>query len=150
MRTTADRIRYTILFEAAGLAMVLPGGRLLLGIRLVDMGFIGVGSSVVAVLWNYAFNRVFDQFVLWLRGAARKTLADRIAHAVLFQVGLIVMLVPAIALYLGQGMRAAFLANITLTLFYLVYNFVFTWAYDLVFPIPCARMDPEAARAQGT
>ncbi|GBQ83260.1 putative membrane protein [Gluconacetobacter johannae DSM 13595] len=145
MRTTADRLRYTIMFEALGLAMVLPGGRLLLGIRLVDMGAIGVGSSVVAVLWNYAFNRLFDRFVLWRRGSARKSLTDRVAHAVLFQVGLIGLLVPAIALYLGQGLRAAFLANISLTLFYLVYNFVFTWAYDLAFPVPFTGMDGEEA-----
>ncbi|MBM9400864.1 PACE efflux transporter [Gluconacetobacter azotocaptans] len=150
MRTTADRIRYTVMFEALGLAMVLPGGRLLLGIRLVDMGVIGAGSSVVAVLWNYAFNRMFDRFVLWRRGSARKVLIDRVVHAVLFQVGLIVLLVPAIALYLGQGLRAAFLANISLTLFYLVYNFVFTWAYDIAFPIPSTGMDAEAAEAQGT
>ncbi|ACI49876.1 transmembrane pair domain protein [Gluconacetobacter diazotrophicus PA1 5] len=146
MRTTRDRIRYVLLFETLGLAMVVPGGQAVLGIRAADMGAIGLGSTSVAVLWNYIFNRGFDRALLALKGTTHKVLADRLAHAVLYQVGLIVMLVPAIALYLGQGLLSAFVANISLTLFYLVYNFAFTWAYDIVFPVPAAAL-PHGGRA---
>jgi uncharacterized membrane protein len=146
MRRPWDRIRYTTLFEILGLAMVVPGGRALLGIHTLDMGVIGLGSTSVAVLWNVVYNPVFDRVLLALKGTARKALADRLVHAVLYQVGLVAMLVPAIALYLGQGLLSAFLANISLTLFYLVYNFAFTWAYDLVFPV---RGAPAAHGAAG-
>lgn len=141
MRTMADRIRYTLLYEVLGLALVVPGGRLLLGITMFDMGMIGLGSTIVAVSWNYLFSWLFDHTMLRIKGTAGKSLADRVIHAVLYQVGLIALLVPAIAFCLGRRLLAAFLANIGLTLFYLAYNFVFTWAYDVLFPPPAAMIE---------
>ena len=55
--------------------------------------------------------------------------------------GLLVALLPFIAWYLEIGLLEAFFLDVSFTLFYLVYTFVFNWLYDLVFPVP----NPEGA-----
>ena len=54
----------------------------------------------------------------------------------LFEGGLLIVLLPFIAWYLGIGLLEAFYLDVSFTLFYLVYTFVFNWLYDLIFPIP--------------
>ncbi len=71
-----------------------------------------------------------------LRGSVRKTLALRVLHALLFEAGLVLVLVPFVAWYLGVGLYEAFLMDLALTVFFLVYAFLFNWAYDALFPLP--------------
>jgi uncharacterized membrane protein len=42
---------------------------------------------------------------------------------------------PFIAWYLGVSLLTAFWMDAAFSVFYLVYAFVFNWAYDLIFPI---------------
>ena len=101
MRTTRDRIRHAILFEVIGLALVIPLGSMLFGLRPSAMGVIGVGSALVAMVWNYVYNLGFDCALERLTGHTRKGLLLRVGHAVLFEAGLLVILLPPIAWYLG-------------------------------------------------
>ena len=66
-------------------------------------------------------------------------MAVRVLHAVLFEAGLIVLLIPFIAWYLGISLWAALVMDIAIVVFYLVYAFFFNIAYDRVFPIPNAK-----------
>ncbi|PPJ44785.1 hypothetical protein C0075_24535, partial [Rhizobium sp. KAs_5_22] len=69
--------------------------------------------------------------------------------AILFEAGLLVVLLPAIAWYLGIGLVEAFVMDIAIAGFYVAYAFVFNLAYDRIFPIPerRARADGLPARA---
>jgi uncharacterized membrane protein len=58
-----------------------------------------------------------------------------VLHAVLFEGGLLLLLVPFIAWYLQFSLRDALVMDLTLAAFYLVYAFAFNWAYDAVFPL---------------
>ncbi len=136
MRTTSDRIRHAISFEVIALAIVTPLGAILFGLPLHEMGVVTVISSLIATLWNYVYNLGFDHVLLRLRGTVRKTLAIRLGHALLFEAGLLLVLIPLIAWYLAIGLWPAFLIDVSFSLFYLVYAFVFNWTYDLVFPVP--------------
>jgi len=136
MRTTADRIRHAISFEAIALLLIIPLGAWAFGLPLQDMGVVSVIGASIATVWNYAYNLMFDHAVLRLRGSTAKTLALRILHAVLFEVGLLVLLVPFIALYLGVSLRVAFVMDLAFAGFYLIYAFAFNWVYDLLFPVP--------------
>lgn len=69
----------------------------------------------------------------------RKTVPIRIAHAVLFEAGLLVVLLPFIAWYLSVSWTAAFMMDVSFALFYLVYAFVFNWLYDVIFPVPSTK-----------
>jgi len=138
MRTFRDRVRHALLFEAVALAIFIPGSAALFNEPVQHMGVIGIASATIATLWNFVFNMGFDRAMLRLRGTLHKTLAIRVAHTFLFEAGLVAMLIPMIAWYLGIGLWAALLMDLAIVTFYLVYGFLFNIAYDRVFPIPAA------------
>ena len=136
MRTTADRIRHAISFEIIGILLATPLGAFVFHLHAGDSAIIVVGSATVAMLWNYVYNLGFDHALKALGRSTEKTLALRILHAVLFEIGLLLMLMPLIALYLGITLWQAFVMDLAFALFYMGYALVFNWAYDKVFPLP--------------
>ncbi len=135
MRTTSDRIRHAVSFELVGLVLITPLGALVFGLPMHDIGLVSIVGATLATLWNYAFNILFDRAMLRLSGDVRKTLVTRIVHAALFEIGLLAVLMPFIAWYLGVSLVQAFVMDLSFALFYLVYAFAFNWAYDAVFPL---------------
>lgn len=136
MRTTGDRIRHAISFEIIGLAIVIPGGAWAFGMPVHDIGLVGIASATIATIWNYVYNLSFDRILQRLRGSTLKTAPIRVLHAALFEGGLLVILLPLIAWYLGIGLWQAFLMDVSFALFYMGYAFVFNWIYDRLFPLP--------------
>lgn len=139
MRTTLDRIRHAILFELVGLVLMIGGGSILTGFDAHSLGVIGVVSSLVATAWNYVYNLGFDRAMLRLRGSVLKTHPLRALHALLFEGGLLVLLLPFVAWMLGVSLWQAFLFDLAIAVFYIVYGYAYNWAYDRVFPMPEAR-----------
>ncbi|HBZ07547.1 MAG TPA: hypothetical protein DEP03_14635 [Massilia sp.] len=140
MRTFRERVVHALLFEAVALAIFIPGSALVFDQPVQHMGVIGVASATIATLWNFVFNVMFDRAMLRLRGSVQKTMEIRVAHTFLFEAGLVVMLIPLIAWYLGIGLWAALLMDIAIVIFYLVYGFLFNIAYDRVFPVTAAPL----------
>ncbi|GEO87402.1 MULTISPECIES: PACE efflux transporter [Alphaproteobacteria] len=136
MRSTSDRIRYAVCFEILALILVTPLGAWIFSMPLTDIGIVGVGSATIAMLWNYAYNIGFDHAMQRLAGGTDKTVPVRVLHAVLFEAGVLLVLAPFIAWYLGIGLWHALVMDVSFSLFYLVYAFVFNWGYDRLFPIP--------------
>lgn len=134
IRTFRDRVRHALLFEALGLAIVIPVGAWLFGLPAAHMGVVGVASATIATLWNFLYNLGFDHAMRRWIGHANKTLGLRLVHAVLFEFGLLVVLLPPAAWYLGIGLMQALLMDIAIVAFYVVYAFAFNLAYDHVFP----------------
>lgn len=148
MRGTADRIRHVVSFEIIALSIITPLGAWLFGVPMLEMGAVGAGAAMIAAGWNYLFNLGFDHAMARLRGSVRKTLSLRVIHAVLFEVGLVAVLVPFVAWYLGIGLVEALLMDLALAGFFLVYAFLFNWAYDALFPLPEAH-PPVAMAGRG-
>lgn len=73
-------------------------------------------SAVTAMLWNIIFNRVFD--AVQTRMAFRRTLLVRILHAVLFEAGLLAVLVPTTAWWFTISLPKAFMLQIALIAFF--------------------------------
>ena len=136
MRTIPDRIRHALSFEIIGLMLVVPFGALVFNHPVQDIGVITIASSIVATVWNYLYNLGFDHAMQRLTGSVAKSVPVRIGHAVLFEAGLVALLMPFVAWYLGIGIIEALVLDVSLALFYMVYAFVFNWAYDRIFPIP--------------
>jgi uncharacterized membrane protein len=136
MRTTGDRIRHTISFELIGLALVVPLGSWAFGIPMTAIGVVGVAGATIATVWNYVYNLVFDIAMQRVTGGTQKSMPARVLHAVLFEAGLMAILTPLIAWYLGIGLLLAFAMDVAFAGFYMVYTFIFNWAYDLAFPLP--------------
>ncbi len=142
MRTTRDRIRHAISFEVVALAMITPLGAWVFGLPIHDIGVVAVISSTIATFWNYGYNILFDRASLRWRGTTAKTFRVRLVHAVLFEAGLLVLLVPMIALYLGVSLLVALMMDVAFAAFYLVYALAFNWAYDVIFPVPPTVREP--------
>jgi len=136
MRTAADRIRHAISFEITGILLATPLGAFVFQLHTGDSAVIVIGSATVAMGWNYVFNLVFDHAMQRLMGTTLKPAPLRVLHAVLFELGLLLMLMPLIALYLGISLWQAFLMDIAFALFYMGYALVFNWGYDRLFPLP--------------
>lgn len=138
------------MFEAVALAIFIPGSAAIFDQPVDNMGVIGIVSATVATLWNFVFNVAFDRAMLRLRGGIEKTMLIRVVHTCLFEAGLVAMLVPMIAWYLGIGFAAALLMDVAIVVFYLVYGFLFNIAYDRIFPIaavPARTPEKNAAEA---
>lgn len=136
MRTTADRIRHAISFEVIALLMVTPLAAWIYGLPMADTGVIGIGSAVIAMVWTYLYNLGFDHLMMRIKGRTTKGLALRVVHTIAFEAGLVAILLPPIAWYLDIGIVDAFLLDAGITVFFLVYAFVFNLGYDRMFPVP--------------
>ena len=139
MRSIADRVRHALAFEIIGLVIFIPLFSWLLQKNVSEMGVLGVVSAFTATCWNFIYNWGFDLAMLRWAGTLHKTVAVRVLHSVLFEAGLIVLLIPFIAWYLGISLWAALLMDIAIVVFYLVYAFFFNIAYDRLFPLPDAN-----------
>lgn len=136
MRSFADRVRHAISFEIIGLLLVTPLGAWLFRMPLQDIGVVALVSATIATLWNFGYNYLFDLAMRRLVGTTLKTVKLRILHAVLFEAGLLVVLLPFIAWYLAVPLWQAFHMDISFALFFMGYAYVFNWVYDRLFPLP--------------
>lgn len=135
MRTFRDRVRHAVTYEIIGLFLFIPVGVLLFNQPITEMSVVAIASSLASTIWNFVYNIGFDKALLFFKGYIQKSVKIRVLHAILFEAGLTITLVPIVAWYLGIGLISAFIMDITIVLFYLVYTFFFNLGYDFVFPI---------------
>ncbi|MBP0620255.1 PACE efflux transporter [Cupriavidus consociatus] len=147
MRTTRDRIRHAVGFEVVGLLIFAPLASWAFGYELHEMGVIGAVASLIATGWNYLYNLLFDKAMLRITGQVRKSVMVRVLHAILFELGLLVVFLPALAWYLNISLIDALIMDIAVAVFYMLYALVYNWLYDIVFPVPSLKQ--AAARPDG-
>jgi uncharacterized membrane protein len=133
------RVVQAFLYEALAVAFVAPVLTLVFGQAPLSALGLTLTMSLIALAWNYGFNAVFEGW------EARQTVkgrswARRFAHGTLFEGGLALVLVPVMALWLDVSLWQAFVADIGILLFFLIYTVVFTWAFDRVFGLPGASV----------
>ncbi|HDY94684.1 MAG: PACE efflux transporter [Sulfitobacter litoralis] len=136
MRSALDRLRHALSFEIIALILVIPAGAILFDVPLHDFGVVGIVSATLATLWNLGYNVLFDLALQRLTGTTLKSRIVRVLHALAFEAGLLVVLLPFIAWYLGISLWDAFVLDIALAAFYIVYAYVFNLIYDTLFPLP--------------
>ncbi|WP_246316130.1 PACE efflux transporter [Tepidicella baoligensis] len=119
---------FAVIFVALALALAFdepaPSA---LGLSLLTSG--------IALAWNYVFNGLFER---WERRQPVKgrSWRRRVIHGLGFEGGLAILLIPVMAWWLQTTLWLAFLADLGLLLFFLVYTVVFTWVFDKVFGLP--------------
>lgn len=128
-RSTLERIFHAFLFEIVALIICAPLFAFLLGRSVSEMGLITLIIATVAVVWNYIYNLLFDRVTA---AVTERTLSIRIIHAIIFEIGLIVITVPLIAWIFLMTMKEAFYMEIGILLFFLPYTVVYNWIYDAV------------------
>ena len=65
-------------------------------------------------------------------GHTDKTVWMRVLHSVLFELGMMSVLVPIIAWFLNISLIRAVVMDLSFSIFYMVYAFCLNWCYDLV------------------
>ena len=137
LRSLWDRIRQIALFEAGGLLIITPAFAWASGVPMADsLGMLAL-IALIAALWNAAYNTSFD----WVEGrltgrtADRRPVPLRVAHALGFESGLLIMTLPIVMAWTGMDWLTALVADIALAVAYTVYAFVFNLTYDRLFPI---------------
>lgn len=135
MRTVPDRIRHAISFEILGLLLVTPLGAIAFHHPIQDIGVIALVGATIATAWNYVYNLGFDHALKRLTGRAQKSMPIRVLHALLFELGLLALLLPFVMAYLGVSFWEALVMDIGFALFYMAYAFVFNLGYDRIFPV---------------
>ena len=135
MRTHRDRIRHAVGFEIIALILSIPIMSFFFSFDIKDIGVIAIVGSIMATIWNYGFNIVFDKGMVRFKRSTFKTRAIRVLHVLLFESGLLMLYLPMVAWYLGISLWQALIMDASLVGFYLAYNFSYNWAYDKMFPI---------------
>jgi uncharacterized membrane protein len=127
-KSIKERFFHALCFELLAIAICAPLGAWLLGYSLAHMGLLTLMISLIAMLWNMLFNALFDQLQRQL--GFHRTVTVRALHAVGFEIGLVLAVVPLAAWWLGISLWQAFLLDIGIVLFFLPYTFVYNLAYD--------------------
>ncbi|WP_394780307.1 multidrug/biocide efflux PACE transporter [Undibacterium sp.] len=125
-----ERGLHAVLFEVTAILISAPLLVGVMGISLSAAGMLTIFVSLAAMLWNVIFNMAFDRVLRRLQLV--RDLKLRIAHAMAFELGLLLMVVPMAAWWLDISLLQAFVLDIGLILFFLPYTLVFNWVYDVV------------------
>lgn len=145
MQGIRRKIVYIGLYEGFAILFASIGLALLSGAGTGKSTALATASSVIAVVWNLAFNTLFEAWES--RQAVRgRSLTRRVVHAIGFEGGLAAILVPLFAWWLNIGLWEALMFDAALLLFFLVYTFVFNWGFDRMFGLPAsAAPEPQVA-----
>lgn len=129
------RVVYVIAFEILAIALSTALLTVLSGGHADDSLPVAVAVSAIAVIWNYVFNTAFEACERRL-GIAGRTIGVRVAHTAGFEFGLFLFTVPLYMAWYHVGLVEAFRMEMAILVFFLVYTFVFTWAFDTLFALP--------------
>jgi uncharacterized membrane protein len=146
MQGLKRRILYITLYEGIAIIAAGTGLALMTGQSAGRSGVASILASVIAILWNLSFNALFERWESrqLVRG---RSLRRRIAHAIGFEGGLVVFLVPVFAWWLEVSLWQALVMDLGLVVFFLVYTFVFNWGFDRVFGLPASAAPARAGSA---
>jgi uncharacterized membrane protein len=135
------RVVQAVLYESLAVGFVAPVLTLVYDQAPVSALGLTVTMSLIALLWNYGFNAVFERWES-RQAIKRRSWPRRLVHGALFEGGLAMILVPVMALWLGVSLWQAFIADIGILLFFLVYTVLFTWLFDHIFGLPGVAATP--------
>ncbi len=130
------RVTYVALYEV--IAIIVSSGLFMAtGQSAGHSSTMAIVASTIAIAWNVAFNTLFE---MWeARQATRgRSIARRIVHAVGFEGGIALMLIPLMAWWFSVSLWQATVLEAGLLLFFLVYTYVFNWTFDRIFGLPAS------------
>ena len=137
MRPALRKVIYAICFETLGVAVASAG---LLAMSEASVGqsvSLSVVTATVALCWSYLYNSLFEAWEArqTVRG---RSFARRSAHALIFEGGLVLILVPVMAWWWQVGLLEALVYETGLIVLFIAYTYVFTWGFDRIFGLPAS------------
>jgi uncharacterized membrane protein len=136
IRSGLDRVRYALLFEAIVVVLFGAFTALYTPHDIFTTGSLAVALSLIALLVNFVFNSVYDRVdVHFARIPTERSTLQRVIHAVLFELVLVLFCLPVIMWWLEMQLWDALLLDLIAMMSIVVYTYFFTLAYDYLFPV---------------
>lgn len=129
------RIIYVTLFEIFAILLSTLLLMLLSGGEAQESLPVATAVSVIAVVWNYIYNTLFEKWEQ-KRHTTTRNLSVRVVHSLGFETGLLVFTLPLYMIWYGVGLWVALTMVAALLVFFLVYTFIFTLMFDQFFTLP--------------
>ena len=138
LQGTKRKLTYVATYEAIAFMLGTLGFFNFSDSSLERAGALAVFASLFAVSWNFSYNALFER---WEANSQTKgrNFSRRVLHAVGFELGFLVVLLPTAAWWLEISYLHSFTLNLGLNIFFFVYTFTFTWAFDRIFGLPDQR-----------
>lgn len=139
MQGLKRKLVYVTAYELIGLCMSTLGLAYLSDTAPANTGPLAVMITTIAMAWNLIYNTLFEA---WERRQATRgrSVARRVAHAIGFQLTLVVYLIPLIAWWLDMSLVEAFLVDLAFIVLIPCYTFAYNWLFDCIFGLPSAAM----------
>lgn len=137
MQGIKRKIVYVGVYEALAIAVTSLGLSAGSSFSLDHAGVAAVLASTTAITWNLIYNVLFEAIEARLQLQGRGLL-NRVLHAIGFEGGLLLVLVPLFAWWLDVSFWRSLSLNIGLTLFFMSYMFVYNWVFDKIFGLPAS------------
>lgn len=137
MQGPARKIFQAISYEAIALLFIAPAIAYTYKSDLQYSSVFSLLLSAVALVWNMLYNALFERWEA--RQISReRSFSRRALHAVGFEGGLALLLIPFIAWWLDISLQQALMTDAALLGFFLVYSFVFQYCFDKLFDVPAS------------
>ena len=108
-----------------------------IGLEAGASGVMAVVASTLAIVWNVTFNHLFEKWEARQAVKGRSVLR-RVVHALGFEGGLALMLIPLMAWWFGISLWEATVMEAGLLVFFLIYTYAFNWSFDRLFGLPAS------------
>lgn len=135
MSPTRRKILYALCFETIGIAVASIGLMLMSDAGVAASIILSAITATVALSWSFVFNTVFEAWEA--RQAKRgRSFRRRTVHALLFEGGLVLILLPIMAWWLQVSLLQALVYEAGLIVLFIIYTYAFTWAFDRIVGLP--------------
>lgn len=91
--------------------------------------------STTATVWNYVWNTLFERAERRFGWTGRGVLV-RLGHAFGYEGGVLMFTVPLVAFMLKVSLLEALMIEASLLVFFLVFTYVYSWAFDRIVGLP--------------
>jgi uncharacterized membrane protein len=125
-----ERSFHALMFEVGGVLLATPLAAWLMNSSITHVGGLAILLASIAMTWNAVFNFIFERFER--RYGWQRTPTIRVLHALLFEGGLVVMVLPLTMWWMDLTFWQALALDLGFFVFFLPYTYVYNWVYDVL------------------
>ncbi len=133
------RVLFVLSFEVLAISCSSFGLSQMSDQSVAHASVMGAACSAIAVSWNWLFNSLFEKWES-RQVSSQRTLLRRAAHALGFEIPLLVGFVLLFTWWFEISYVQALLMDLALFAFFLVFTFLYTWGFDVLFGQPLVKI----------
>lgn len=137
MTPTTRKILYAVSFETLGIAVASAGLLAMSDANATQSVILSAITATIAMAWSMGFNALFEAWES-RQSTKGRSLARRSVHALLFEGGLVILVLPIMAWWLHVDLWTALHYEAGLIVLFIIYTYVFTWSFDRIFGLPAS------------